>query len=305
MRKEVADADAVRKAAEHLLLKAEAKGRLPTPVDDLVAAASLVEPEHSLLSNFVLEQAPAHLRRAVRKLRFKVRAVLDRKAREVHIDPAMQHGGRIAFKKLHEVTHDILPWQRALGYADDDATLSWTTKQLFERQANQGAAELLFQRELFRDMASHYEIGMAAILELARLIGASGHASFRRFVETHRWPVAGVVMELSPCAVDPIAYRRKEVVSSPSWEERFGPVYSWPSILRSMPYSFVELGPRARTAGAVVRGDFRLPDLRNDPVTLNSEVHSNSYMLFALLWVPRKERLRRRRFVVPAARQSA
>jgi IrrE N-terminal-like domain len=296
---EVPDADAIRKATERLLRKAEAIGRLPTPVQDIIAAADLVEPEHSMLSDFVLDQAPEHLRRAIRKLRFKVRAVLDRRAREVHVDPSIQHRGRLAFKKLHEVTHDILPWQRALGYADDDATLSWATKQLFERQANQGAAELLFQRDMFSDMARQYVTGMASIIELADLFGVSVHATFRRFVETHLPAVAGVVMELSPCTAHPIAYRRKEVVCSERWAQRLGSSRSWPLILRSPPYSFIDLAPRARSTRSVVPGDLLLPDVNNEPVRLNVEVYCNSYMLFVLMWQPRNERLRHRRIIVP------
>ncbi len=299
MQGEVADADAIRTAAERLLRKADARGRLPTPVDDIVAAADLVEAEHSLLSDFVLGQAPEHLQRAIRKLRFKVRAVLDRRAREVHLDPTIQHRGRLAFKKLHEVTHDILPWQRALGYADDDATLSWATKQLFEQQANQGAAELLFQRDLFSDMAHQYEIGMAAIIELAGRFGASGHAAFRRFVEGHPWVLAGVVMELSPCAVNPVAYRRKEVVCSQRWAKRFGTPRSWPLVLRSPPYSFVDLAARARSTRSVVPGELRLPDVNNQPVGLHVEVYCNSYMLFVLIWQPRSEHARHRRIIIP------
>ncbi len=297
---EVPDADAIRKATERLLRKAEAIGRLPTPVQDIIAAAGLVEPEHSMLSDLVLDQAPEHLRRAIRKLRFKVRAVLDRRAREVHVDPSIQHRGRLAFKKLHEVTHDILPWQRTLGFADDDATLSWAARQLFERQANQGAAELLFQRDMFSDMARQYVTGMASIIELADLFGASVHATFRRFVESHPPAVAGIVMELSPCPTHPIGYRRKEVACSQRWANRFGSSRSWPSILRSPPYSFIDLAPRARTSRSVVAGDLLLPDVNNEPVHVSTEVYCNSYKLFVLLWHPRNERLRHRRIIAPS-----
>lgn len=301
MRREVPDADAIHKATQQLLLKAEAKDRLPTPVDDILAAAGLAEPEHSLLSNFVLEQAPAHLQAPIRKLRLKVRAVLDRKTREVHIDPTIQLQGRAAFKKLHEVTHDILPWQRDLGYADDDETLSQSTKRIFEWQANHGAAELLFQGSLFREMAAQYQIGMAAILELAEQIGASGHATFRRFAETHRSALAGIVLEQSPCSRDPLAYRREEVVCSPSWEKRFGTAYTWPHVLSAIPYSFVEHAPKAQQDRTVASAHFKLPDLRHDQVALNVEIYSNSYKLFVLLWIPRTERLRRKRIIVPGA----
>jgi hypothetical protein len=298
MTHEVPRADDIREAAAKLLRKADAKGRLPTPVEDIVAAAGLVEPEHSLLSDFVLEQAPAHLRNKIRKLRLKVRAVLDRDAREIHIDPGLRIRGQIAFKKLHEVGHDVCWWQRDRGYADDDETLSWSADRRLEREANQAAAELLFQRTLFHDMAAQYEIGIAAILELAELIGSSGHAAFRRFIETHRWALSGVVMDISPSSRNPLAYRRREVAFSSSWEERFGSLHNWPPVLRPVPYSFIARCPEAVTMRSVVSDTFRFPDLHNDQVDLNVEMYCNSYKLFALLWVPRKERFRHRRLLV-------
>jgi hypothetical protein len=294
---EVDGADAIRAAAEHLLRKADAKGRLPTPVDDIVAAAGLVQPEESLLSRSAFEQAPAHIQRALRKVRFKVRAVLDRQAREIHLDPTIHVQGRIAFRKLHEVTHDILPWQRELGYADDDATLSRSTNQLFERQANHGAAELLFQGTLFSDMAAEYEVGMAAILELAGRVGASGHAAFRRFIETNRGTLAGVVMDPSPQSRQPLAYRRHEVIASRTWESQFGSPHTWPAVLQTPPFEFVELGPPAYAGGSVMKSTWRLADVRNQPTDLSVEVYSNSYSLFVLIWLRRKERLRHRRLI--------
>jgi hypothetical protein len=114
-----------------------------------------------MLSDSVLAEAPAHLREKMRKLRLKVRAVLDRDAREIHIDPGLHITGQVAFKKLHEVGHDICWWQRDRGYADDDETLSWSTNQRIECEANQTAAELLFQRKFFQDAAAQYEIGIA------------------------------------------------------------------------------------------------------------------------------------------------
>lgn len=69
----------------------------------------------------------------------------------------------------------------------------------FERQANFGAAELLFQNTPFDEMAADYEIGIAAIVDLANTLGASYHAASRRYVEGHRVAVAGLVLETSPC----------------------------------------------------------------------------------------------------------
>lgn len=188
MLEELDSATEITKATERLLAAASARGRLPTPVDDLVAAADLVEPQESILSESMLRRAPKHIRDAVAPFRFKIRALLDRKAREIHVAPGIEHPAQRDFKRLHEVVHDILPSQRKLAYADDHKTLSWMTNLRFEQAANQGAAELLFQRELFRQMAADYQIGMAAVVELAEMFGASIHAAFRRYVETHRTP---------------------------------------------------------------------------------------------------------------------
>ncbi len=110
---------------------------------------------------------------------------------------------------------------------------------LFEQEANQGAAELLFQRELFRQIAADYEIGCGAIVELAEKFGSSMHAAFRRYVETHHSPLAGLVLEPSPCASEPFSYRRKEAFHSAAYTRRFGEPRCWPTVLRENPYSFV------------------------------------------------------------------
>lgn len=197
-----------------LLQRAEARDRLPTPVEDIIEAAGLTEPEESVLADDLIEEAPPHLASRIKRLKFKVQALVDRRAKEVHVCPDMNHDGQRRFKQLHEVTHELLPWQDETAYADDSMTLSWATRRRFEQEANQGGAELLFQRTLFEMMAADYEIGFPAILDLADKFGASYHASFRRYVETHRQPMAGLVVERSPCATDPLAYKRKEAVCS-------------------------------------------------------------------------------------------
>ena len=223
--------------------------------------------------------------------------VAGREAREIHVDPTLHNRGQIAFKKLHEVGHDLCSWQRDPAYADDDETTSWSTSRCCEREANQAAAELMFQGTLMRDMAAQYEIRIPAILDLAGQIGSSGHAAFRRFTETHRHPVAGVVLDVSPSSRSPLAYRRREVVASPAWEERFGLVTAWPRFLLPVPYSFISWRPEAAVTRSLVRDTFRYPDLRSDQVDLNAELYSNTYSLFVLLWMPRRERFRHRRLL--------
>lgn len=287
----------IGRLTERLLRRADVSGRLPTPVDDIVAAADLKQPSESLLTESAISDVPRHLQAAMRKLRFRVEAVLDRHAREVHVSPDIQHEGRRRFKQVHEVAHDILPWQREMGYADDNMTLSWTTRVLFEQEANQGGAELLFQRELFANMASDYKIGFGAVIDLADRFGASYHATFRRYVETHKHPMAGLVLDSSPCQREPIGYRRREAVNSPAWAERYN--RTWPKVLCASPFTFI--GELPRVDGLVPpRCGFSYPDLNNEPTQLQVELFTNSYRVFCLLWVPRRERLKRKRVIIPA-----
>jgi Zn-dependent peptidase ImmA (M78 family) len=295
MLEDLASHNEIARLTNGLLLEAAAYDRFPTPVDDIVAAASLTEPEHSLLSNLILAQAPRYLRDAMAPLRRKVRALLDRKEREIHLDPTIDNDGQRRFKRCHEVSHDLYPWQSALGYADDDTTLAFTTRILFEQEANQGAAELLFQRERFHRAASDYAIGIASVIELAETFGTSIHSTFRRYVETHGHPVAGLVLEPSPASRAPLIYRRKEALQSRSWTKRFGPVVAWPLHLRAEPYSFINSAPHALTSATPPRTTFSLPDLSHAQQAVEVEIFSNTYRLFVLLWLPRRELLKRRR----------
>jgi Zn-dependent peptidase ImmA (M78 family) len=296
------DLDAAEEIAhrcEGLLLAADAKGRLPTPVEDLISAANLQQPDESLLSESAIREAPAHVRAAMRKVRHKVAALIDRKAREIHVSPDIQNAGQRRFKQAHEIAHGIFPWQQELAYADDRSTLAWSTNKLFEREANQGGAELLFQRALFRSMAADYAIGFGTIIDLANRFGTSYHAAFRRYVEAHRRPLAGVVLDTSPCERDPLAYRRHEAIHSPAWAERYESPAGWPPVLRREVFGFVDdIVDLSGDAPLGSRLDY--PDLDNEPTGLQVELWSNTYHVFALIWLPRRERLKRRRIITPS-----
>ncbi len=293
MSDEVPDLREIQKEAQRLLARADVRAELPTPVDRLVAAAGLEQPKQSMLANLVLNEAPERLRRPMRRLRLKVRALLDRQEREIHLDPSIDHPGQLAFKTLHEVAHDILPWQRELGYADDDDSMSPSTRRLFEWQANVGSAELLFQRQLFADMAHDSTIGLAAAFELAQRFGSSRRGGLHRYVETHRGGVVGVVLDISPIAAGELAYRRREVVLSKSFERRFGDANSWPRVLRSPPYTFLADAASARCCSGSIKTQLILPDLNNDCCKLDVEISSNTYNLLVLISVARRERGRR------------
>jgi transposase-like protein len=293
----------IARLTDRLLRQADAYGRLPTPVSDIIAAANLSEASHTFLSENSIAAMPAHLQGVLRRVAGKVHAVLDRKTREVHINPAIDLPGQQAFKRLHETSHDLFPWQcidaGAIGYADNELTLSPRTTIVFEREANQRAAELLFQRDRFAEIAAEYATSCATVVELAGRFGASRHSTFRRYIESHRGVLAGVVLDVSPAGTAPLAFRRREAISSAAWRDRFEDPLVWPRVLCADTFAFVE---QTRVCAALAAGGtWRHPDLNNEMTTLNAEAMSNSYRSFVLLWLPRSGRLRRRRVLAQAA----
>jgi hypothetical protein len=289
------DLDSAPEIARHtelLLRRAGADGRWPTRVDEIVQASRLSEPEESLLSRSVLLEAPKHLRRAIQRLGpGKIRALLDRRERAVYLDPAIENRGRRSFLRLHEVVHDLLPWQQDLAYADNDGTLSASTRRLFEQEANQGAAELLFQGQRFTQMAGDFRVDMAAVCQLASDVGGSLRATLRRFAETHHGVVCGLVLDPSPIGTSPMRYRRKEVSQSPSWTMQFG--RAWPHVLSADAFPFLRAASQPPAAmGPMVTV---WPDLDFEPVEIHAEALRNRYEILLLLWTPSRERFKRKR----------
>jgi hypothetical protein len=287
MEHEPAAPEKIRLHTEKLLRRADAIDRWPTPVQDILEASKLEEVPESPLAASVLGRAPEHLRHAVRLLTTgKVRAILDRRARVVHIDPAIDNQGRRHFVALHEVTHDLLPWQRELGYADDDTTLSDHARRTFEREANQGAAEMFFQGTRFTAIGANYEIGMKAVSALHEQSGASLRATLRRYAETHRYPLCAIAMEPSPCQAEPLGYKRLEVSQSSAWTLRFG--QTWPRRLTADAFPFIVCARDPQ------QHDFVWPDLDNEPVAVRAEAITTPYNALLLLWVARRQRLKRK-----------
>jgi hypothetical protein len=295
---ELESSDAIREACRRLLVVAEAKDALPTPVETIVTAANLEYGSDDLFADETLQRA-GEIGEKVKGLRGKLNALLDRRERKVYLNPEIQLLGRRNFHALHEVGHHWLDWQRELVYADDQYTLSFRTWVTQEREAHAAAAELLFQCELFDRVAAEYRIGMAEIIELAQMFGASRHAAFRRFAERHRAPVAGIVLDRSPRSVAPLVFSRREAVSSPAWDEQFESPARWPKLLSVDGYPFLAEVARLDVEQPPIQFATSRSDLDGKPLELNGELISNSYNLLVLLWVPQREWLSRRRSLAP------
>lgn len=102
---------------------------------------------------------------------------------------------RKRFGIFHEIAHFILPEHRDKLFLDSDATLSFWTKVRIEREANEIAAELVFQGNRFTDEALSAPTSFRTVLEVAPRYGASYESAIRRYTERHALPCAVIVYD--------------------------------------------------------------------------------------------------------------
>lgn len=272
------------KNVDRLLRAADAYGRFPTPVDDLVRAANLAQANDFVLDESMIVKAPSHLRSLLRSAKRKIQGIIDRRERVVHLSPEIENEGKRRFVMLHETAHDIFPHQQDLLYAESHETLAPTTKHLFEQEANQGAAELLFQRTWFQKDANDLEVSVATVQYLAQRYGSSFHSAFRRYAETVAVPVAAVVFDRSPLQLTPKTWKREEAMASRAWQQRFGRP-TWPRAMDVTSHPFIA------ALDYPALSEMAFTDLNGATVNVRVETHTNGYKRFLLLWVPKKKLL--------------
>lgn len=219
----------IRLHAKRALENADALGRFPTPITDVLTAAKVIVAEEPALDVRFLtklrKQAGAALRRAISK----VWGVLDAAARIIYLDKTVLQVKQ-TFLKLHETAHAVLPWQCKMFVVAEDCemTIAPEIAELFEREANSFASEVLFQLDTFAEEANDHDFGILVPVRLSKRYGASIYASIRRYVTGS--PRACMVLVLEPPKVCPdrgyVAKLRRDVVS-PEFRRVVGPL-SWP-----------------------------------------------------------------------------
>ena len=286
MARDLESADEINRQVERFLRAADAFGRFPTPVDDIVRTAQLVEADDYVFDESLIRAAPLAMRRLLRSARSKIQGLVDRRARVIHVAPAIENDGKRRFVKLHETVHHVLPHQAAMLYADDHETLSPNTNVLFEREANQGAAELLFQRDQFAKDAADLEISVASVWHLRERYGSSFHAALRRYAEKHPDAVAAIVLDPTPLTQSPPTWRRHEFMATARWAKRFGEP-RWPVRMTALAYPFLTALDHSRLDAVT------LCDIDGKPCTVHVDKCVTPYASFILLWEAPVRRLRR------------
>jgi Zn-dependent peptidase ImmA (M78 family) len=217
----------VRKEAERALREAGALGRLPTPMDDIMAVARVQEVKEELLNESLISKLRAGAARsgqAVKKAVSKVLGLFHASEGLVFLNQGLMAVKR-RFVGFHEAGHGFMQWQRKM-YAvveDCEKALDGETAELFDREANTFASEVLFQLDAFHVMACDKTFEIWTPVALAKKFGASNYAAIRQYVRKSDRACAVIVLnmpELGPDKGFSAKLRRVEV--SRRFAEQFG-----------------------------------------------------------------------------------
>jgi hypothetical protein len=202
---------------ETLLVEASAAGELPTDENRLLSFLGFEQMSFDFMHELNFIQGP---QRSLGEVRAAVHF-----AERVVATQAGMGDKRTRFCIFHEIAHCVLPEHNDRFFVDSDQTLSWWTKARLEREANQFAANLLFQGNLFTDRALDSATSLRTPIRLAPEFGASFEASFRRYAESHVCPCALIVYDKVSRAEDSYIeednYRLQYVITSAPFRKTY------------------------------------------------------------------------------------
>lgn len=174
----------LRSIAKEALQRADAFGKLPTPIDDVLEAHKIkLIPDSNTDREGFLASLKGKSRRLFQGILHKLRGVADTRRQAVWVASRKQERYTL-FPKAHELSHQIIPWhQLDPSYFDTAATFSIDAKNIFEREANFTAGEIIFQSDSFRSSVMSYAASFEAVFSLAELYGATYQSTIWRYVE--------------------------------------------------------------------------------------------------------------------------
>jgi len=291
----LASADEIEKIARNLLVGARAWGKLPTPVDDLIAYSEL-----SIAKRIDLSQVePSWIMRGrlfAGRVSRKVLGIFDFRDKTIYLDHG-QPETRKGFIKLHETGHGVLPWQKDLiGCQDDETTIVPEIKDEFEREASFFASASLFQLDRFDEEAAKLPLSIDSARALAGKFGGSVQAALRRYVERSPKRCALLVFH-KPKGNGSFRAKIRDYFESATFTQEFGGM-TWPEECGTE-FEFVKDMQRRRKYHQ--DGQFAHTTHDLDLLTLHYHYFDNSYNVFVLLFPPGERIVSRVKIVAPVA----
>ena len=111
----------------------------------------------------------------------------------------------------------------------DKYELDLGTEDLFEREANNFAAETLFQLDTYEKVAADYVVSIKTPMQLSKQFGGSIYASIRRYVASHFSPIGLAVYDKVEKEAEGFVFRlRRQPIASQSFSKKYT-TFSWPN----------------------------------------------------------------------------
>lgn len=266
---------------EALLVEAGTANHLPTDEQKLLGFLKLEQLSFDFMNE--LDFLPETQKKAL-----DLRAALSLNDRLVATQSGLSEK-RKRFGIFHEIGHFILPEHRDKLFLDDDATLSWWTKARMEREANEIAAEIVFQGNRFTEEALSAPASVRTVTELAPKYGASYESAMRRYTERHVLPCAVVVLDKVLDKVhrdseepefEDSDYKIHYTITSPSFRKKYFSALE----IKGGTIKGSELCGRAKWWGVddIVEQKLTVRDWHFD-----TEVFSNGYKIFKFVLPPK------------------
>ena len=267
--------------ADRILRQAGAVGKLPTPIDDLIAAAGVKDEQNpEALRESFLASLAVSVRDGFQLALQKIRGFADLRDRVVHV-PNNSLPPRRLFIKGHELGHQVISWQQVnSGYQDDDYSLSSAAEDLFDIEASFFSAEVIFQGARFRKRAMEYQASLKTAFFLASEHGVSRQATLRRLTEEsdeivsaiHYWPNR-YVLDKKGCS----ALKLGAITCSPRFLTKYSDIEPPNLIDSSHPWTEAQ-----QDSDTVYEGDIYLP-CGSSQVLFQWQSWWNTYCLLVFL----------------------
>lgn len=277
----------VKKEARRALHEAGALGVFPTPVEQVMAVARVEEVKEDVLNPSFIEKLRGMAGAAgdaLKRAASKVLGLFHASAGLVYIDQTL-YSVKKRFIRLHEAAHGFMPWQRTMYAVVEDCehSLDPDAADLFDREANVFASEVLFQLDAFKEMAEAEHFSIFTPVRLAKKFDASLYASIRQYVSKNERVCAVVVMNM-PELIPGVGFRAvlRRAVQSPGFTARFGQ-HAWPESYTPDDDigAFIPLGSR-RASG---KRTLVLLDRNGDRHECVAESFTQKHQVFVLIHV--------------------
>ena len=191
---------------------------------------------------------------------------------------------RVRFSVLHEVAHYVLPNHQYELFLCDEAALAGRTDRVLEMEANELAADLLFQGDRFTFEANSLPITAATIKSLKTKYDASFESTARRLAEKSMRPCMLIVFkrpdDASRIDLDaPSVWRVRYCAASPSFGARF-----FTAVEGAVPSAVaLQLMQPGRDFADGVAVELGVETRKGEAARFNAEFFYNQYNVFAIL----------------------